>query len=381
MVYLTYNDAPSGIYSSQVIDVCRFLNTDLNADIRLISLISVRDFSANKKRIRSVLPSAIVLPMFPMPQNWKWNYFLLFFLFLFIGKQSVIARGPFAASLAMGLKKIGFIHKVCFDARGAYYAELNEYDVAKSAQLNKNIFQIEKNVVIHSDFRIAVSNKLVEYWKQKFNYHMNEHVVIPCTLNSVYFEYNKTRQQRDALRSSLGYSPEDIVFVYSGSSAGWQSLKLIDDFLCYLLEGLENAKVLMLIKAIPDNMSVLKKYPERTTAKWVTEAEVADILNSCDYGLLIRESSVTNSVASPVKFAEYLAVGLKVIISSGLGDYSDFVVTHDCGYLAGSFDARDIQRPGPNEKERVAGIAKNIFFKENYTHTYETMYNHIYPHK
>ena len=53
----------------------------------------------------------------------------------------------------------------------------------------------------------------------------------------------------------------------------------------------------------------------------------------CDYGLIIRDESITNQVSSPVKFAEYLYAGLKIIISSNIGDYSKFVLDNDCGFL------------------------------------------------
>ena len=77
-----------------------------------------------------------------------------------------MARGPFAASLALRLKKAGKISKVIFDARGAYKAELNEYDVIKSETIKQQIAKIEKEVVMNSDFRLAVSQALVNYWKK-----------------------------------------------------------------------------------------------------------------------------------------------------------------------------------------------------------------------
>src|ERR1035437_5388412 len=105
MIYLTYNDSPSGIYYSQVTDVCNYLNEKLNANIRLVSIISIRNFSENKKNIKSQCNDALVIPMFPGVRNWKWNFFSLFFIFLFLDPGKVIARGPFAASLAMWLRK------------------------------------------------------------------------------------------------------------------------------------------------------------------------------------------------------------------------------------------------------------------------------------
>ncbi len=39
MIYLTYNDTPGGIYKSQVIDVCRFLEGTYHERVTLIAFI------------------------------------------------------------------------------------------------------------------------------------------------------------------------------------------------------------------------------------------------------------------------------------------------------------------------------------------------------
>jgi glycosyltransferase involved in cell wall biosynthesis len=54
----------------------------------------------------------------------------------------------------------------------------------------------------------------------------------------------------------------------------------------------------------------------------VDPADVPRHLAAADAGLLLRASNVTNRVASPVKFGEYLAAGVPVIVSEGVGDYS-----------------------------------------------------------
>ena len=85
--------------------------------------------------------------------------------------------------------------------------------------------------------------------------------------------------------------------------------------------------------------------------------EVPKYLLAADYGLLIRENTVTNQVASPVKFAEYLACGLPVIISRNLGDYSEFVTKNNCGYLLNEFNFQ------PRNKPIIKNIALNHFKK------------------
>ena len=378
MIYLTYNDPPSGIYSSQVIDVCSFLNSKMNTKMRLVSLISLRNFWANKNIIKSEIPSAIILPMFPKLQNWKWNYLSLFILFIFLGRDSVIARGPFAASLALGLKKIKMVKFVCFDARGAYHAELSEYNVTESKTIINDIFSLEQNCVLKSDFRIAVSEKLVGYWKEKLGYDKMAHAVVPCTVNPEKFTQIINEEFNERQKLQLGFSKDDIIFVYSGSSAGWQSFHTLDDFLCNLLKQNQYYKVLFLIDKLPQNLKLLKMHPGKIKAKNVSKEEVGPILVCCDYGLLIREESITNQVASPVKFAEYLAAGLKVLISENIGDYSDFVINHQCGYVVNLLTEHKVfLKISPKERRGCINIANKYFLRSGYLNEYKKLLNSI----
>ena len=57
------------------------------------------------------------------------------------------------------------------------------------------------------------------------------------------------------------------------------------------------------------------------------------LFSIADYGYVFREQSVTNQVASPVKVAEYLSCGLKVLISENLGDYSSMIKENDLGRI------------------------------------------------
>jgi hypothetical protein len=81
-----------------------------------------------------------------------------------------------------------------------------------------------------------------------------------------------------------------------------------------------------------------------------------------DYGILIREQSVTNQVASPVKFAEYLACGLQVLISEGIGDFTDFVKQQNCGKI---FNENIKIEPIPfTQKAKNHQLALQYFVKE-----------------
>jgi glycosyltransferase involved in cell wall biosynthesis len=72
---------------------------------------------------------------------------------------------------------------------------------------------------------------------------------------------------------------------------------------------------------------------EDVTVLGVPHHEVPRYLAAGDIGLLLREPSLVNAVASPVKFAEYLAAGLPVVLTEGIGDYSDLAMRNNLGVV------------------------------------------------
>jgi hypothetical protein len=220
---------------------------------------------------------------------------------------------------------------VIFDARGAYKAELNEYNVMPGEIIKKEIQEIEREVILNSDFRLAVSNSLVNYWKKEYDYNSDQHIVVPCTLSAdLIFDLPGEEDLRQN-KIKMGFEANDNVIVYSGSSSGWQSFSLAEKILGSILEKDPRIKLLWLTNHLNENSDFIKKYKNRIKTAWVKPEEVKNYLLAGDHGLLYREHSITNAVASPVKFAEYLSCGLNVMISDGLGDFSEFVRKNNCG--------------------------------------------------
>ncbi|HTB07614.1 MAG TPA: glycosyltransferase [Bacteroidia bacterium] len=368
MYFLTYNDAPDGIYMSQVIDVCRFWEDTFNEKVYLISIISLRNFSANKKKIKQAWNNSIVIPMFPGIGNWKKTSAILRILAP-SKRDNVIARGVFATLMALECKSF---EKVCFDARGAYAAEWEEYLKVFSPEITKNIRDYEKQALLNSYSQIAVSAKLVDYWRNTYGYTKSSYSVIPCTLNSsLNIRYDLPNANK--IRQKLGISTDDTLLVYSGSSAEWQSFKVLEENINKAFAANEKLKILMLGKQGIEK-SFSQKFPGKVFQKWVEPVDVQKYLQAADYGLLIREDSVTNAVSSPVKFAEYMAAGLPVIISEHIGDYSSFVTEKNCGMLAAETDWTSLQRISAEEKKRIQTIAEKHFRKSAYKEQYQNLF-------
>jgi hypothetical protein len=370
MIYITLLDQfHPGIYSSQVIDVCDYLNHKYDAKVRVVAFLSIREISSAKPKLRALSPTAIVLPAFPGLRNFQLTSLFLFFVCLFTGERIAICRNVFCTKMALRVKKTGLLKKVVMDGRGSLAAEIKEYDVFPVDYLRKNVAAFEKYSVNYSDFRMAVSQQLVEYWREHYNYKKDRHVIIPCTLDRKYFtrDHFTLSENTATIRAELGFKETDVILVYSGSTAPWQSFTLLEKIFTPLLEKDQRIKLLFLSKRDSDNERLLKKYPGRVFIRWVEHRDVLSYLHCCDYGILVREQSDTNKVASPTKFAEYLSAGLKVLISENLGDFSSFVLKHNCGFVVDKVtnELPSLEKVSEDGKKKCFELSYNYFRKES----------------
>lgn len=378
MIYLTWSTGYSGVFASQVIDVLYNFNSIGPCNIKLVCFVPYQGFFKTRKAILNNYKNSIVIPMIPSRNRW-WAIYtpLLCAVSFFCGETKIMARGVIACNLALLLKKKGLIKWVCYDGRGAEKAEWNEYNIVNDKFLEKKISQLEYDAVNKSDFRLGVSQKLIDYWKSEFGYCSVEHVIVPCTVNRIFFDEALSSSALLMRRQELGFNKEDIVIAFSGGVDHWQSFSELDILLKKLLSFSLKVKILFLSNLDLASLSAYHIYKERFSQNWVSPAEVPECLSICDYGLLYRHDSVTNQVAAPTKFAEYLACGLKVIISSDVGDYSSLVDQENLGIVVSDVNQPlQLSKTCLNDKERIRNYGLHNFTKESYKMQYkQILYN------
>lgn len=368
IIYLTYNDQPSGVYWSQVTDVVDHLNALGGDKVRLVALVSLRGYLRSRSRIRRRHPGAIVLPMVPRQHNWRVNWIWLWLMCQLLKPSGIIGRGIFATALALRMRDRGWVHQVCFDARAAYGAEWEEYRVVDDDRLIAECAALEREVVHTADLRIAVSQALVDHWRARLEYSASRHIVIPCTLGRS-VEALPARHQ-NGLRKELGWNPSDTVLVYSGTVVGWQSLELAETVVAPWLDSDPSRRMLFLSSEHPVINRLRGRFPSQVARRWVPHQKVRGLLQDCDLGLLLREDRVTNRVASPTKFAEYLSGGLSVVISAHVGDFSEMVKAERLGQVLEEGESLSVEKPQAAEVERLMAFARDRFTKEAFDESY-----------
>lgn len=365
IIYLTYNDQPSGVYWSQVTDVVEHLNTLGAERVRLVALVSARGYLGTRRSIKAHSPSAWVIPMVPTMARWRKNAMILAWVCRMLHPKAIIARGVMATWMALRMRDRKLVQRVCFDGRGAYAAEWEEYRIIDDDALIAQFRPLENQAVNASDLRIAVSHALVGHWRERYGYSGQAHVVVPCTLGKEHLIWLE-KQATD-----YGSPNTDLMLVYSGSTAGWQSFALLEPLIGKALAQQEELHAVFLSKEDDNNRSLQERYPERVHITWVSPEQVPAVLDECDMALMVREDTVTNRVASPTKFAEYLCAGLPVIISAGLGDFSDLVVANGLGHVVGQGqEPPSYKHPTVEERLRLKRFARDHFTKPAYDAAY-----------
>ncbi len=146
-------------------------------------------------------------------------------------------------------------------------------------------------------------------------------------------------------RRRLRVTDEDLLLAYSGTLAAWQ----LPDTTALLAAAVRRQRPgTRLLMITPDvataRRAIHKAALEGAIVKTSSPDRTHELVAAADYGLLLREPSDVNRVACPVKFGEYLACGVRPVLTGGIGDQSDACAHGGLGIVIGLADAGDAAR-------------------------------------
>ena len=367
--YFLYDEGYSGVIESQALDVVRFFNNETECDAVLIAALPFRSHRNVKRRFEESLGKGVITTI-AIPQSLQvvlqWLEVLRLTRKLQKAKVDLlVCRNSLACSLALRAQKMlktSVKLKVCYDGRGALKAEAQEYNVYPDF-LQPLLFKSERKAVLNSDLRIAVSEDLVAWWKSEYGYDAENHIIIPTTISTLHQHFDPALY-REEWREKFSFSPDDIVLTFAGGKADWQGM---DFWLPHMHEWLGNMPNLKLLLLTPDNPSIIemcKAFPNRIVNTFVAHHDVLKALSAADYGLLWRNPSTTNIVASPTKLSEYVQAGLPIITNEGI-NVSRLIVEKHLGVCL-----HPIYQPSYPLKLSNAKAHKQpfIFSKDNFYH-------------
>jgi len=391
------------IIQSQVINWVKLLNESGNINFTLIFQVPVIDFfRSNEKKKYKAAKESIDSRVVKMPIiRSKWNLLaekIILFTYLMwstrkVKNEVVIiqTRENKHAKLISWLKKYRKIFFI-YEHRGVGAEEyinnlgFNSIEDVKENEIRERYFAILK--VYESIFKIAdvivnVSEQMKIYVHERFNKKYDEKLhVIPGGADQEIFFYSLADRQK--LRDSLKIKNDQTVLLYSGSlKQRWHMRDFIFETVSYIQKKEPD---IFFICVTPDTeiaVSLAKEYNlnhNKNLIGFVKNSDINSYLNAADIGLIFREDMATNKFSSPTKVAEYLTAGLPVIISEGIGDYSEFVKKEGLGAVVKNDTNSIVSNIAAVKALNRSMIAKRgsaSFSKQNLMLRYFEIYNTI----
>jgi glycosyltransferase involved in cell wall biosynthesis len=268
---------------------------------------------------------------------------------------------------------VGGLFRICAKRPCAIYAHNLECSIA--AEVLGHVAQLPVTCDFHGDEIEEASAELgwpengfrIRFWRHVMMAVISRSAYVVCVSNMhrLHFETAYGRKKAttvipcctDILPSGGGDIPRStgrsslkkhrVELLYSGSASRYQLIEKMIQFNSSLNDsGVQS--LLRLLISDPDSIEEVKKkaggpYGRLTNALSVAHNDVASFGSKADFGLLFRGNEIFNRISSPTKFAEYMAMGLPVLITPCVGDYSAAVRTEKLG---GTIDLERIHESG-----------------------------------
>jgi len=306
-------------------------------------LLYLRDSKAWISRISKEIKDSRVFVTPRLPHNVGFVLKLFFSLintFLCILKFNLIGGQRKYTILHAHLDMFGFYSAVIskfsgvtnfYDCHGFRYEEIV---LAKGDNYSRLLYDFEHNLekytLKNSDEVIAVSNKMRDYIEELVSV---KTWLVPMGINKNIFHFNGSLSQK--LRNKFKLNGKKVL-IYSGNFSRYQCF----DYMKLFFRGInELSKDYHFIVLVPpkERRNVTKFFSDSKNLPLsilsVKHENVKYLLSASDLGIMLREDSIVNKLASPTKFAEYLGSGIPVLSTAFVGDFSEFMVNNNAGLI------------------------------------------------
>jgi glycosyltransferase involved in cell wall biosynthesis len=178
--------------------------------------------------------------------------------------------------------------------------------------------------------------------------------VIPCCVDTRRFD--AARPARAGVRRRLGLS-DSVVLAYVGKFGGWYMAREMVDFFAVARQTIPTLHFLVLTQSDPELIvSEFERAGVPDSAYTVTGVppeEVASVLSAADFAISFIRPSPSKLASSPTKLGEYLAAGLPVVTTAGVGGVDDVLDGSEVGVFVREFSAAGYESAAARASEML----------------------------
>jgi glycosyltransferase involved in cell wall biosynthesis len=167
--------------------------------------------------------------------------------------------------------------------------------------------------------------------------------------------------------------------VWSGSIGTWYRFDLVPG-----LARVLGIPLTVITRQVEAAREVLDGYPAEVRS--VAPENVPDQLYAGDVGLCLIASTFSKVASAPTRFAEYLAAGIPVIVTPGVGDLTEIVQSRGVGVVLAGEDPASLEAAAVEIRKlasdrdaglRCRALAREMFDVEQGSARYAEIYKHL----
>jgi glycosyltransferase involved in cell wall biosynthesis len=265
--------------------------------------------------------------------------------------RAIHARSHVPVAMAVAVKRLARIPFI-FDIRGLM---AEEYVDAGRWAPNGIAFRITKAVERAAVRQAAANVVLTNRVKEMLFADRDGVYVIPCCadLERIAAQAANREQMRQRLR--LG---DRVVLIYVGKFTGWYMERQMVEFFAEARKSEPRLHFHILTQhdksAIIDEFAKAGVREDAYSLTRVAPERVGEHLSAADAAISLIRRCPSKVSSSPTKIGEYLAAGLPVLASSGIGDLDELLGADGIGVLIDSFDPPTYARAAAQRWEVAA---------------------------
>ncbi|WP_165173744.1 glycosyltransferase family 4 protein [Adlercreutzia sp. ZJ242] len=216
-------------------------------------------------------------------------------------------------------------------------------ELSKNASLvkklrNRAIYLFDSDAIRkglkYSNSCFVVTSALKNYIARK--YHVNDLIayIVPCATSAEIPDVHEYEMLRRRYRSELGLRNEEVAFIYSGGASSWQCIpQTLELYRRIAAEIKQPSKLLIFSHDIGQIRSMLGAETVDVVVRSFKPQMLRQVLYSGDFAFMLREDCVTNNVAFPNKFLEYVGSGMDIIATPYVYEVASQIEKNDLGYI------------------------------------------------
>ncbi|MPM05874.1 hypothetical protein SDC9_52169 [bioreactor metagenome] len=180
----------------------------------------------------------------------------------------------------------------------------------------------------------VVSKALKKNLVFEYNITDKQFFLVPCANSNQKIVINEQIEYREFYRHKYNIKNDEVLFVYSGGVSPWQCLDISIELFRKIkqINGWENSKFLILSGSTEKVRNIIGKEKGFILDSFLP-TEIDKVLCSGDIAFLLRENFVTNNVAYPNKFLEYVRSGMYIIATEYIYDVAEKIKQNNFGYI------------------------------------------------